>query len=159
MKPKVYAKGALVILSKKKYNFKDKIRILQDKNIKKIAIANPKTAPYGKATYEALKNANLYNKVKNKFIFTESISQTVSYIFIGADIGFVAKSSLYSKKLKKLEQNINWIDVDANLYSPIKQGIVILDNAKDNQYAKYFYKFILSNKARIIFKKYGYILP
>ena len=64
-KPKVYAKGSLVFISKKPQDFSNIFKLLESSNIRKIAIANPKTAPYGIATKEALQNANIYEKIKN----------------------------------------------------------------------------------------------
>ena len=157
-KPIVYAKGSLALLSKTKRDFSQGLEILKEKFIRKIAVANPKTAPYGKASFEALKNAKIFDSVKDKFIFGESIAPTVAYTMTVADIGMVAKSSLYSPKLKRFKQNENWIEVDSKLYTPIKQGIVTLKRAKDNQEAKAFYDFILSPDAKKIFKAYGYLI-
>ena len=157
-KPMIYAQGALALFSPKKLDLSKGINLLSDDNISKIAIANPKTAPYGEATIEALKNVNLEEKVKNKFIFGESISQTVAYTTTAADVGFIAKSSLYDEKMKDYKENIDWITVDSKLYTPINQGIVIIKNAKENSEVKAFYDFILSPKAKEIFEKYGYIV-
>lgn len=157
-KPIVYAQGSLAMLSAKEMDFKEGINLLKNSSISKIAIANPKTAPYGAATIEALKNGKIYDEVKNKFVYAESISQTVAYTTIAADIGFIAKSSLYDKKMAKYKENINWIDVDSRLYTPIEQGIVIINNAKENTEVKAFYDFILSDNAKKIFKEYGYLV-
>ena len=78
-KPHVYAKGTLACLSVKKQDLSEGITLLKDKRIRKIAIANPKTAPYGKASLEAMKNAGIYDEVKAKLVYAESISQAVSY--------------------------------------------------------------------------------
>ena len=158
-KPIVYAKGALAMFSKQNLDFSKGLALTQDKNIKRIAIANPKTAPYGIATQEALKNANLYDSIKKKFIYGESISQTVSYTVTACDIGFIAKSSLYSPKMAKYKKAINWQDVNKNLYTPINQGIVILKKSKNNSDVKAFYDFMKSNKAKNILKKFGYLVP
>lgn len=155
-KPLVYAKGSLALLSTKAKGLSSKLKLLTNKGIKRIAIANPKTAPYGIASKEALKKSNLYEKIKNKLIFGESISQTVSYTVTAADIGFIAKSSLYSKKMKKFKKNINWVEVDDSLYTPTKQGIVILKKTKVKDEAQAFFNFIKSKNAKNIFKKYGY---
>ena len=157
-KPKIYAQGGLAYFSTKSQDFTQGINILLNKKIKKIAIANPKTAPYGKATIEALKNSNILDKITKKLIYGESISQTVSYAMIAADIGFIAKSSLYSSTMTKFKKNINWIDLDSKLYTPIKQGIVILENGKEKDDVKDFYDFVLSKKAKEIFLQFGYIL-
>ena len=153
-KPLIYAQGSLAILSNKPKDFNKGLNIVQE--VKTIAIANPKTAPYGKATIEALKNAKLYEKVKSKFVFAESISQTVAYSVTAADIGFIAKSALYSAKMKKFKEGRNYIDVPSKLYTPINQGIVILKRAKNNKDALAFYNFILGKKAKEIFQRYGY---
>lgn len=155
-KPIVYAKGTLALLSTKKRDFSQGIALVKEPYIKRIAIANPKTAPYGKAAAQALKNAHLYNAVKNKFIYGESVSQTVTYTVTAADLGFIAKSSLFSQKMKQYKKGIHFIDVDPKLYTPIKQGIILLKHATDNADAKAFYTFILSKKCQNIFQKYGY---
>ena len=157
-KPIVYAQGALAYLSVKKQDFSKGIALLKEDKIVKIAIANPKTAPYGKAAAEALKNANIYNAVKSKFVYGESISQTVSYVVMAADIGLIAKSSLYSPKMRQYVENINWSPVDTSLYTPTHQGIVLLKYSEGNKAYRAFYDFILSDKAKVIFKKYGYII-
>jgi len=157
-KPLVYAQGSLAILSSKKRNFSQGINLTKDKSIKRIAIANPKTAPYGIATFEALKNAKIYKDIKKKFVYGESISQTVSYTVRATDIGFIAKSLLYNPRMKKFKENINWISLDTKLYTPISQGIVILKRAQNSSEAKAFYDFILSQDAKKIFNSYGYII-
>jgi molybdate transport system substrate-binding protein len=157
-KPIVYAKGSLALLSKKQRSFKHQLGVLQSKLVKRIAIANPKTAPYGKATMEVFQNTNLLNDVKPKLIYAESISSTVSYTMMAADLGIVAKSSLYSKKMKKFKKNVHWIEIDPILYTPIEQGIVILDRVEGIKGAKLFYDFVLSDSGKDILKKYGYII-
>ena len=157
-KPVVYAQGALAYLSVKKLDFSKGMELLRDEKIEKIAVANPKTAPYGKAAEEAMKNAKIYDDVKSKFVYGESISQTVSYAVIAADIGIIAKSSLYSSKMAEYKENVNWASVDPALYTPIKQGIVLLKYGEENKEYKAFYDFILSDKAKVILKKYGYMI-
>jgi len=158
-KPTVYAQGSLALLSIKKLDFSKGINLLKDKKVKKIAIANPKTAPYGVATLEALKNAKIYEEIKKKFIYGESISQTVSYTVTATDIGIIAKSSLKSPRMKRFKKGINWVGVDTKFYTPISQGIVILKNSKNSSDVKAFYDFILGEKAKKIFEDFGYILP
>ncbi len=153
-KPVVYAKGALALLSSKNRDFSKGIMLLNDSAIKKIAIANPKTAPYGKAAVDSMKKAGIYKELKDKFVYAQTASQAVVYAIIATDIGFVAKSSLYSKKMKRYKKGRNWIEIDSSLYLPIKQGVVLLKNyTKDS---KKFYDFILSDRAKSIFKKFGY---
>ncbi len=155
-KPVVYAQGALAYLSVKKQDFSKGISLLREKNIEKIAIANPKTAPYGIATVEALKNAKVYNAIKDKFVYGESISQTVAYATTAADIGLIAKSSLYSPQMKHFKEGTNWSDVDETLYTAISQGMVILKEGKGNVEVKAFYDFVLSDDGKKILKSFGY---
>ena len=158
-KPVVYAKGTLAYLSVKSYDLSKGIDIVKDTKIKKIAVANPKTAPYGIAAKEALENAGLYDAVKNKFIFGESVSQTVSFTVTAADLGFIAKSSLYSKQMQQYKEGKHWREVDPKLYTPIEQGIVILKRGAGNAEVKAFYDFMLSDEAKNILLKFGYRLP
>lgn len=145
-------------MSAKKQDFSQGIALLSSDSIQKIAIASPKTAPYGKAAIEAMKNAKIYENVKSKLVYAESISQTVAYAVTATDIGLIAKSSLYSSKMQQYKEGVNYKEVDAKLYTPIKQGIVLLRHANDYPEYKEFYDFILSEKAKTIFKNYGYIV-
>ena len=158
-KPLVYAQGRLAYLSTKRRDFTQGIKILNNPSIKRIAVANPRTAPYGIATKEVLKNAGVYESIKKKFIYGESISQTLSYAVTAADIGFIAKSSLYSPRMKQYKKGINWADVDRKLYTPISQGMVILKNGEKNSEVLAFYNFMLSAKAKKILTQFGYLVP
>lgn len=155
-KPVVYAQGALAFLSVKERDYTAGIKLLGSKEIKKIAIANPQTAPYGIAAEEALKNANVYDAVKEKFVYGESVSQTVAYATTAADIGIIAKSSLYSPQMSHYKENIHWSEVNETLYTPIDQGMVILEKGEGNPEVKAFYEFMLGEKAKEILKNYGY---
>ena len=158
-RPIVYAQGSLAYISTKKQDFSKGIMLLKEKNIKKIAVANPKTAPYGIAAVEAMKNSGIYETIKDKFVYAESISQTVSYAVTATDIGLIAKSSLFSPKMKRFKKGINWTEVDTKLYTPIDQGMVLLKKGKKNCEAASFYAFMLSKKAKNILKKFGYTVP
>ena len=154
--PLVYAQGALAYLSTEKPDFSKGIKLLKGGDIKKIAIANPKTAPYGKAALEALKNGGIYEQTKDKLVYAESISQTVTYAITATEVGFVAKSSLYSPHMSHFKEGIEWSEVDTTLYTPIDQGIVILKEGDNNKEVEDFYRFILSKRAQEILQSYGY---
>lgn len=158
-RPLVYAQGSLALITGKKYDLSQGLESVTNGGIKKIAIANPKTAPYGKATVEALTNAKLYDAVKEKLVYAESIAQTVTYATTVTDLGFVAKSSLYSPQMAIFKEGEHWIEVDPKLYTPIDQGIVLLQHGEKSCGAAAFYSFILSQKAKAIFEKYGYLVP
>jgi molybdate transport system substrate-binding protein len=158
-RPLVYAQGSLAMLSDSKKDFSKGINLVESSKISKIAVANPKTAPYGKAAVEAMKKAGVYNNVVGKYVYAESISQTVSYAVTAADIGFIAKSSLYSPKMAQYKEGIHWTDVDPKLYTPINQGIVVLKNGESNSEVAAFYTFMLSQKAKKILNDFGYLVP
>jgi len=158
--PKVYAQGALAMFSAKdSYDMQKGISLITEDSVGKVAIANPKTAPYGTAAVAAMKDAGIYDKVEPKLVYAESISQTVQYAMTAADIGFINKSALFGEKMTKYKEGVNWVTVDPKLYKPIEQGVVLLKNGENNAEAKAFYDFILSEKAKTIFESYGYLVP
>lgn len=153
-KPTVYAFGKLVLWTLN-INIQPSFEILLNNNIKHIAVANPKTAPYGLAAQEVLQHKGIFNKVETKLVYGESIAQTNQFITTqAAEIGFTAKSVVLSSKMKNIG---NWIEIDDNLYSPISQGVVILKNGTGNKnHAKEFYNFLLSAEGSKILNKFGY---
>ncbi|QCD44070.1 molybdate ABC transporter substrate-binding protein [Campylobacter mucosalis] len=153
-KPIVYAQGMLAMFSIRNVDFSKGINVVE--GLKAISIANPNTAPYGKASIQALKNAKIFDKVEKNIVYAQKISETLSQALSASDVGFIAASSLYDEKMSKYKEGVNYAFVDTKLYSPIDQGIVLLTRSKDNKEAVEFYKFILSDDAKTIFKKYGY---
>ncbi len=155
--PKVYAYGSLVIWTmKNEVSLQDDLSELLDPSIKAIALANPKTAPYGVAAILALKHFGTYGKVKDKLVYGESIASTNQFIISGAaEIGFTAKSVVLSPAMKGKGV---WKEVDAGAYDPIEQGCVILSYGKENNTSasKKFYDFLFSKEVKNILKKYGY---
>jgi len=155
-KPQIYAYGSLVIWTMNT-QLKADFKTFSKKQVNHIALANPKTAPYGRAAVEVLKKKNLFDTMNSKFVFGESIAQTnqfiISYV---AEIGFTSKSIVLSPNMKGKG---NWKDVDSSLYSPIKQGVVILKNRDQNiKEAKSFKEFLFSDKGKEILNKFGYLI-
>ncbi len=158
-KPRIYARGSLAYISAKKRDFSLGMKLLQNDNIRKIAVANPHTAPYGIAAAQAMKHSGVYQSLKPKFVYGESISQTLSYAISATDIGLIAKSSFYSPKLAQYKKGVHWAEVDPSLYTPINQGIVILKEGHNNQEVTDFYQFMLSPKAHKVLSDFGYLIP
>lgn len=155
--PKVYAMGSLVLWTARN-DLRPGIKELSANEIKKIAIANPKIAPYGAAAEEALKYYKVYDEVKSKLVYGESIAQTNQYIIsMAADIGFTAKSVVLSNEMKG---NGSWIDIDKKAYSPIEQAAVILKHGEETNAnaSQKFYNYLYSKNAKAILKEYGYIV-
>lgn len=157
--PKVYAEGLLVLWTVKPHlNPTTDLKLLLSGNVQHIALANPRTAPYGAAAEFILKKYNLYNKVSSKIITGESISQTSQFIATqAADIGFTAKSIVMSDEMKGKGK---YVELDKNDYPPISQAAVLLKYAQQNNSveAKKFYDFLYSAEAKVIYKKFGYII-
>ncbi|TPH45788.1 molybdate ABC transporter substrate-binding protein [Helicobacter pylori] len=151
-KEEVYAKGVLVLWSE---NLKiHSLEILKDPKIKYIAMANPKLAPYGKASMEVLDHLKLASSLKSKIIYGTSISQAHQFVATkNAQIGFGALS-LMDKK----DKNLSYFIIDKAIYNPIEQALIITKNGANNPLAKVFKDFLFSPKARAIFKEYGYIV-
>jgi molybdate transport system substrate-binding protein len=157
--PKVYAQGVLVLWSAKPavQPAKD-LKLLTGANIKSIAIANPKTAPYGHAAESILKKYGVYDKISSKLVTGESITQTSQFIATqNADLGFTAKSIVISNEMKGKGK---WVELNTSDYPAIEQSAALLKYAKQNiqAEAKKFYDFLYSAKAKAIYKKFGYIV-
>jgi molybdate transport system substrate-binding protein len=152
--PAVYAYGSLIICSTQNIGFQNWERLLLTERIKKIAIANPAIAPYGKAAEESLKLKGILDDIKNKVVTGESIAQVNTYITTGAvDVGFTTRALVKDAEGKT---TLYWKEIDPKSYTPIKQGMIIIKHAKDNADALKFYEYMLSPAAKAILKEYGY---
>ena len=149
-----YAIGTLVLWSAQP-NFVDyKGEVLRNGKFNKLALANPKLAPYGTATLEVLTKLGLLSSLQPKFVQGENISQT--YQFVGsanAELGFIALSQVM--KDGKVTSGSAWV-VPGSLHSPIRQDAVLLSTGKDNVAAKALLDFLKTEKARKIIRSYGY---
>jgi molybdate transport system substrate-binding protein len=157
--PKTYAYGALVLWTMKDLDLQHWQDALAGPAVAKIAVANPKTAPYGRETIHALNHFRLGDALKSKLVFGESIAQTNQYIHSrAADAGFTAKSVVMSPEMQGRGK---WIELPRESYQPIAQSAVILKHGQTTspKAAQQFYDFLFSAKARAVFQRYGYLLP
>ncbi|NJB83321.1 molybdate ABC transporter substrate-binding protein [Wenyingzhuangia aestuarii] len=152
--PNIYALGSLILWSTTD-SINPSLHTLLNDQIKHIAIANPKTAPYGKAAVEVLKKHKLYTVLKDKLVFGESISQVNQFVSSKtSQIGFTNKSVIYQLNATQINA---WTAVSKNDYTPIEQGIVILKQSdKELQKSWQFLEFMLSQQAKEILLKHGY---
>jgi len=154
--PKTYAYGKLVLWSA--HQDKDlSIDMLTNDAIAHIAIANPKTAPYGIAALEVLNHYGVYDQLKNKLVFGESIAQVNQFVSSrAAEVGFTAMSVVQSPRMKNKGK---WIAIEESSYLPIEQGIVMIkDEHKKNREAIAFYDFIFSAEAKKILTDFEYFV-
>jgi molybdate transport system substrate-binding protein len=154
-----YAKGRIVIWvsSDSKLDLTSGTKVLLDPSVKKIAIANPLHAPYGQAAVAALQHENIYDKVKDKFVLGENISQTASFVVSGAaDIGIVALSLALSPNMKDKGR---YAEVPTTEYPPIEQACVILRSSKSKNVAEQFLAFVKTSAIRDVLRSYGFDVP
>lgn len=159
MPPKRYASGILVLWTTKDYDLADWKALLADKRVEKIAVPNPKTAPYGREAMKLLAHLKLDETLKSKLVYGESISQSATYVLTRVvDIGFNAKSVVASKEMADKGK---WVELKEAPVEPIAQGVIILKHGQETAplAAKKFYDFLFSPKARAIFAGHGYLLP
>ncbi|MFC2086104.1 molybdate ABC transporter substrate-binding protein [Bacteroidota bacterium] len=153
---KVLVKGPLILWSKISLNHENPFSELKSDKIKTIAIANPELAPYGLASLEVLKKAGIYETIRKKLIFAESIAQVNQHIYLkSVDAAITSKSIIYADKFASLS---NWIDVDSSFYNPVVHYLVLIANTKqDNmQVVKEFAEYLYQAEAIEIFSKFGY---
>lgn len=156
---KIYAFGSIVLWIPKKsaLNPRKGLHLVLDPKVKKLAIANQRLAPYGMAAEEALRHYGLWDKVQDKLVFGENISQTAQFVQSGAaDVGIIALSQAISPKLEN--DGDYWV-VPAESYNKLGQAYAILQKGKDKPGIGKFLQFVQGKKGRKVFSKYGYLLP
>jgi molybdate transport system substrate-binding protein len=157
----LYAIGRIVIIVptgsvlKADSELKDLAAGLQDGRVKKFAIANPEHAPYGRAAQQALTKAGLWDKLQDKLVLGENISQATQFATSGsAQGGIIALSLALSPAVSKLG---SYALLPAESHEPLRQRMVLLKKAGET--AKEFYAFVQQPEARAIFRRYGFVLP
>ncbi len=147
-----YAKGKIVLYSADAKLVDDAGKVLGKPDaFAKLAIANPKTAPYGAASIEAMEKLGFYAGLKAKIVQGDSIAQTYQFVLTkNAQLGFVAYSQVV-----KAKEGSKWVVPD-NLYAPIRQDAVLLETGKKSEAAKAFLAFLKGDMARAIIESYGY---
>ena len=154
-----YARGKIVIWvpNDSKINIGSGLKSLLDPTVKKIAVANPQHAPYGQAAVAAMQSEGIYDRVKDKLVIGENISQTASFVVSGAaDAGVVALSLALSPNMKDKGR---YTEIPAAEYPPIEQACVILKSSKDAETAKQFLSYIKSAAVADTLKRYGFDVP
>ena len=151
-----YAIGRLALWSAKPDFIDGKGDILKQGNFSRLAIANPKLAPYGQAAQETMQALGVYEQLQSKFVTGENIAQTWQFVGTGnAELGFVALSQVYEGG--KILKGSAWIVPDA-LHKPIRQDAALLHPGKDKPAARALLEFMKSDAARAIITAAGYSL-
>lgn len=149
-----YAIGKLVLWSAKPGLVDDKGALLKRGDFRFLAIANPKTAPYGAAAIEVMDKLGVATQFDDKLVRGENITQTYQFVATGnAELGFVALSQIY--KDGQFAAGSHWV-VPAGLYAPLRQDAVLLVRGKDNPAAEALLAYLKSDAAKSVIRAYGY---
>lgn len=149
-----YATGRLVLWSAKPGYVDERGDILKNAGFDRIAIANPKLAPYGAAAFEVLDGMGLRTGISSKLVEGSNITQTYQFVATGnAQLGFVALSQVFENGA--LTSGSGWV-VPAALHQPIRQDAVLLNNGRSNPAALALLKYLQSDKAVAVIRALGY---
>lgn len=154
-----YAVGRIVLWTgnKSQIDVTIGIDVLRMPTIRKIAIANPKHAPYGRAAVAAMEHYHVYDLAKDKLVLGENISQAAQFIESGAcEVGIVALSLALAPSMKAAG---HYWEIPAEAHPPLEQGAVILKHSTNQEIARHFLEFIRGPQGQEIMKRYGFTLP
>ncbi|HSF31817.1 MAG TPA: molybdate ABC transporter substrate-binding protein [Candidatus Tectomicrobia bacterium] len=128
-----------------------------DPSVRKIAIANPKHAPYGRAAEAAMKTLGVYEPAQARFVLGENIAQTAQFVQSrAADIGIIALALALAPALR--DEGRYW-EIPLDAYPRMNQGGVILPWAKDMAATRALRTFVLGSEGKDILRRYGFFLP
>jgi len=133
------------------------IKVLQDPSVKKIAIANPQHAPYGRAAVAALKHFGVYEQVQDRLVIGENVSQTAQFVESGnAQVGFIALA--HAVPLAMRGEGKFW-KVPAEAYPAMDQGVVVVTRSQHKRDAAGFVEYIKTKDVGDVFRRYGFTVP
>lgn len=153
-KPVKYARGRLIVAYPKKFKVKSLQELLSLDRVKRVAVANTETAPYGLAANEYLTRSGLKGQHSGKFIFGESVGQVNQYLKSKSVDAIFTSNSFMIKQGGRYKYFV----IDENQYAPIDQGIMLLNYGKKHhsKTSKEFIKFMQSEKCKAILEHFGY---
>lgn len=154
---RLYAVGRIVLWSAGRDASRMTLAGLADPAVRRIAMANPLHAPYGKRAEEALRAAGVWDAVQGKLVFGENIAQTAQFVQTGnADVGIVALSLVLNPALSGAG---GYHLIDEHLHAPLEQGFIVTRRGAGNALAAAFAAYMESATARSIMVRYGFVLP
>jgi molybdate transport system substrate-binding protein len=153
----IYAYGKLALYSTTISVEKEGLAALKMASVKKIAVANPQTAPYGDRSVELLKSQGWYDELKDKIVIADNISAAAQYAFTSnTELGFIAYSFALAPDMAGKG---HCYIIPQKLYKPIEQACILLKTSTYNTEAAKFKKYVLSDAVKPIWEKYGYGVP
>ncbi len=152
-----YAVGRIVLWSTSLDATKMTLNSLADPKISRIAIANPKHAPYGKRAEEALRASGLWEKLESRLVYGETVVQAAQFVQSGsAQAGIIALSLASNPELAG--KGGYWL-IPPQLHQPLEQGFIMTKRAEGNPLAKRFADYMSSPSIRTVMRRYGFVLP
>lgn len=154
-----YAYGRIVLWvpAGSSLDFTQGLSALLSPEFKKIAIANPEHAPYGRAAVAALRHAGIYEKIQSKLVLGENISQTAQFVESGsAGAGILALSLAVAPAMQGKGR---YVEIPQQDYPPIAQGCILLKSSRNKELARKFLQFIKTRENTSILSRYGFTLP
>jgi molybdate transport system substrate-binding protein len=153
-----YAVGRLTLWSREtNFIHTDGKTALTQQSFTHLAIANPKTAPYGRAAEQTLRSLGLWERIKPRLVYGENITQTFQFVSSqNAELGFVAQSQVLSSNNQ--QSGSRW-DVPPTLHDPIIQEAVLLNHGATNAAARAFLEYMKTPSAHAIIRQHGYGIP
>ena len=153
-KPILYARGTLVLWTRKDSHLPaPSLELLRDPALRRLAIANPQRAPYGKAAVAVLQKLGLYDTLKAKLVTAENIGQAAQFVQSGnADAGLISMTAALTPTLAAAGR---YFVLPADLYPPIEQGAVVITKSAQRAAAKKLLDFLLSAPVQEELRKRG----
>jgi molybdate transport system substrate-binding protein len=154
-----YGVGRIVLWTRKDsgINVGSGLAVLADRRVRRVAIANPEHAPYGRAAVAALKSANVYEAVRQKLVYGENISQTAQLAESGnAQVGIIALALALGPALKA---NGTHFQIQPSAHPPIEQAAVILNRSRNKEVARQFIAYLTNAEVRNLLQRFGFAPP
>lgn len=152
-----YAVGRIVLWSARHDASKLRLTDLEQPQFRRIAIANPRHAPYGQRAEEALQHADVLEALRGRLVFGENIAQAAQFVESGAaDIGIIALALALNPHLAA--QGAYWL-IPADWHAPLEQGFIVTRRAADNELAHAFADYMQTEAAQEVLSRYGFELP
>ncbi len=133
------------------------MNLLLSPEVRRIAIANPRHAPYGRAAVEAMRFTGVYDRVRDKLVFGENISQAAQFVQSGnAQIGLLARSLVFATEMK---HSGRYVEVPPASYAEIDQTAVVVSSSPNKELAHKFVHYLRGARAVDLLRKYGFVEP
>jgi molybdate transport system substrate-binding protein len=155
----LYAIGKLVLWTRKDsgIDIRRGLAVLKDDRVRRIAIANPEYAPYGRAAVAALRSEQLYEALREKLVMGENLAQTAQLADSGnADVAILGSAIAHSPTLGA---SGTYIEIPAAAYAPIEQAAIVVSASRNKDGARRLLEYIKNPDAKALFEKYGFTVP